>query len=123
MKTLFDSTLLSGIKVKNRFVRSATWEKLADDNGHITNKQSDIYEELAINKVGLIITGNANIITSDIPSPKMMGMYDDSFIEDYRKLTNMIHSHGSAIIMQLVQWGFEYRLQCCKSHTAGSICC
>jgi len=105
MKTLFDTTLLSGIRVKNRFVRSATWEKLADDKGHITDKQSAIYEELAINKVGLIITGNANIIASDIASPKMMGIYDDSFIEEYRKLTDIIHSHGSAIIMQLVHGG------------------
>jgi 2,4-dienoyl-CoA reductase-like NADH-dependent reductase (Old Yellow Enzyme family) len=105
MKTLFDTTLLSGIQVKNRFVRSATWEKLADDNGHITDQQSAIYEELAINKVGLIITGNANIIAFDIPSPKMMGMYDDSFIEGYRKLTDIVHSHGSAIIMQLVHGG------------------
>jgi 2,4-dienoyl-CoA reductase-like NADH-dependent reductase (Old Yellow Enzyme family) len=105
MKTLFDTTLLSGIRVKNRFVRSATWEKLADDNGHITDIQSAIYEELAINKVGLIITGNANIIASDIPSPKMMGMYDDSFIDEYRKLTDRVHSHGSAIVMQLVHGG------------------
>ena len=105
MKTLFDSTLLAGIRVKNRFVRSATWEKLADENGHITDQQSAIYEELAINKVGLIITGNANIIASDIPSPKMMGMYDDSFIDAYRNLTDKIHSLGSAIIMQLVHGG------------------
>lgn len=88
MKTLFDTTLLSGILLRNRFVRSATWERLADDNGHITDKQSAIYEELALNKVGTIITGNANIIASDIPSPKMMGMYDDSFIEKYRHENN-----------------------------------
>ena len=105
MKTLFDTTLLSGIQINNRFVRSATWEKLADDNGHITEKQTAIYEELALNKVGTIITGNANILASDIPSPKMMGMYDDSFIEEYRKLTEMVHRHGSAIIMQLVHGG------------------
>lgn len=105
MKTLFDTTLLSGIPLRNRFVRSATWEKLSDDNGHITDRQIAIYEELAINKVGLIITGNANIIASDIPSPQMMGMYDDSFIKEYSNLTYLVHKHGSAIVMQLVYGG------------------
>ena len=31
--------------------------------------------------------------------------YSGSFIEKYRKLTNMVHRHGSAIIMQLVHGG------------------
>ena len=28
----------------------------------------------------------------DIPAPNMLGIYDDSFIEEYKKLTDMVHS-------------------------------
>jgi 2,4-dienoyl-CoA reductase-like NADH-dependent reductase (Old Yellow Enzyme family) len=38
MKTLFDPTNLAGIHMKNRFIRSATWEGMADDQGHMTDR-------------------------------------------------------------------------------------
>ena len=33
--------------VKNRILRSATWEALADEEGFMSEKQYEIYEELA----------------------------------------------------------------------------
>lgn len=38
MKTLFDNTTLSNMNLKNRFFRSATWEAMADNKGHMTEK-------------------------------------------------------------------------------------
>ena len=31
----------------------------------------------------------------------MMGIYYDSFIDEYQKLTNLVHSYDSKIIMQI----------------------
>ena len=59
MATLFDKTTLAGIAVSNRFVRSATWMRMADEEGHLTDAHLDIYRELAEGGVGLIITGYA----------------------------------------------------------------
>ena len=36
----------------------------------------------------------------------MMGIYDDSFIEEYKEFTDKIHSLGANIIMQIVYGGF-----------------
>ncbi len=34
-----------------------------------------------------------------------MGIYDDRFIPQYRKLTDMVHWYGSAIMMQIAYGG------------------
>ena len=88
MRQIFETTVLKGTELKNRLVRSATWENLADDTGHMTEELSLVYEELAKGGVGMIITGYAFVCKDEQPNPKMMGIYDDSFIDDYRKLTH-----------------------------------
>ena len=38
MATLFEATELNGMKLRNRTVRSATWEGLAAPNGYPTDR-------------------------------------------------------------------------------------
>jgi 2,4-dienoyl-CoA reductase-like NADH-dependent reductase (Old Yellow Enzyme family) len=105
MKTLFDKSKLLNIELKNRFIRSAQWERMADDKGHLTQDLIDNYIELAKGGVGIIITGYSTILESETPAPKMMGIYDDSFIDEYKGLVNEIHKYGTKIIMQIVHGG------------------
>ncbi len=105
MKTIFEKCKLGPIKLKNRLVRSATWENMTTENGHMTPRLYDIYKTLAENEVGLIITGYANVVAEEQPNPGMMGIYDDFFIADYRKLTESVHKHDSKIILQIAYGG------------------
>lgn len=93
------------MRLKNRFIRSATWENMTTEDGHMTEKLYDIYDELAKGEVGLIVTGYANIVEEEQPNPGMMGIYDDSFIADYRKLTSLVHVNDTKIVMQLAYGG------------------
>lgn len=102
MKTLFDKTKILNMEMKNRFIRGALWENLADEKGHMTSKLFNIYEELAKGGVGTIITGYAFVTKDEQPNPGMMGIYDDSFISEYKNFTDRIHDLGSNIIMQIV---------------------
>ncbi|SHH44480.1 NADH:flavin oxidoreductase [Clostridium grantii] len=104
-KSLFHKTKLANIELKNRFVRSATWENMTTEDGHMTKELYDIYENLSKGQIGLIITGYGNVVKEEQPNPGMMGIYNDSFIEEYKKLTNLVHSYGSKIIMQLAYGG------------------
>ncbi|WP_320174004.1 NADH:flavin oxidoreductase [Maridesulfovibrio sp.] len=105
MKTIFEECKLGPLNLKNRLVRSATWENMTTENGHMTPRLYEIYKTLAENEVGLIITGYANVVAEEQPNPGMMGIYEDSFIADYRKLTDTVHKHGSKIILQIAYGG------------------
>lgn len=105
MKRLFDESGLGTLKLKNRFFRSATWESLAEDSGHINDRILSIYEDLAQGGVAAIITGYAFVLKEEQPNPRMFGIYDDSFIASYKPLIERVHKHGSNIILQLVYGG------------------
>ncbi|GAH82279.1 unnamed protein product, partial [marine sediment metagenome] len=45
------------IEIKNRFVRSATYEHAASEDGSVTDELILLYKTLAEGGVGLIITG------------------------------------------------------------------
>ncbi|WP_261815605.1 NADH:flavin oxidoreductase [Vibrio gallicus] len=105
MSKVFTQTQIGNLTLKNRFVRSATWENMATEEGHMTDKLYGIYKELAEGGVGLIVTGYANIVPEEKPNAGMMGMYDDSFIEEYQALTDLVHQRDSKIVMQLAYGG------------------
>lgn len=105
MKTLFEPCQIGNLDLKNRLVRSATWENMATEDGHMTKELYDVYETLAANEAGLIITGYANIVAEERPNPGMMGIYDDSFLDEYTKLTGLVHKHDSKIILQIAYGG------------------
>ena len=107
MNSLFDRTSINNIQFKNRFVRAATWENMADPQGRLTDRLWKVYEELSEGQVGLIITSFANILEEEQPSSGMLGIYSDSLIADLRRMTNMIHSYGSSVVLQLVYGGSQ----------------
>ena len=107
MKSLFDHTNLLNMQLKNRFFRGGVWEDLADKKGHMTWELFKTYEELANGGVGTIITGGALISKDEQPISGIMGIYEDSFINEYQTLTQMVHCHGTNIIMQIVHGGSQ----------------
>lgn len=111
MKTLFDQTQLAGMNMKNRFVRSATYDGRADALGHVTPKLIELYEGLAKGGVGTIITGLTNVTDLEKIVPLQMAIYNDSFIPEYRELTDAVHRHGANLIVQLVCNGAQNRSQ------------
>lgn len=107
MKALFDQTELAGIKLKNRFIRSATHDGLADERGHMTEELYQVYENLAKGGVGTIITGLTYVSDLEEPIPGQMGIYDDSFIDEYKKLTELCHRYDAPIILQIACLGSQ----------------
>lgn len=105
MKNLFEQTTIKNMKLKNRFFKAAVWEELATDDGHMTKELFQVYEEIAQGGIGTILTGYAYVEKNEQPNPRMMGIYDDSFIPEYKKLTDMVHSYDANIIMQIVYGG------------------
>ena len=59
MSQVFETSNISGIKLKNRIIRSATGDGLADLDGRPTAKLIEFYSRLAAGGAGAIITGKA----------------------------------------------------------------
>lgn len=105
MKTLFETTQIGSMTLKNRLWRSATWMSMADEKGHLTPRLEQVYLDLARGGVGTIITGYAFVLEEEQPNPGMLGIYDDAFIPEYRAFTEKIRAEGANIIMQIVYGG------------------
>ena len=100
MKNIFDEMTLNQLKLKNRFMRSATWLALADDEGNLTDSIFDIYRELAAGGVGTIITGITTISSHDNLIEGIAQFHSDKFIDQHKKFTDMIHEYDCKILMQ-----------------------
>jgi 2,4-dienoyl-CoA reductase-like NADH-dependent reductase (Old Yellow Enzyme family) len=55
MSILFDPMKIGRMEIRNRFVRSATYDGSTDRSGTVSEKQMVICAELADNGVGLLI--------------------------------------------------------------------
>lgn len=102
---LFDPFSFSGLDLKNRLVRSATYEKRADEDGFVTESLIELYEELAGGGVGLIVTGNALVHPSGRTISQMLCIHSDIYIQGLRKLTAAVHRPGGEIAIQIVHGG------------------
>lgn len=100
-QVLFNRCLLGGLEVRNRFIRSATWENMADDDGFATEQLGSLFTAMASGGAGMIITGFARVMADDLIAPRMIGMYDDKFIAGYREMTDKVHACGGKIAAQL----------------------
>ena len=107
MKKLFDFTDLGTLTLKNRLIRAAIWENMAAPGGHPTDKMTAFYEELASGGAGLIITGYILINQEGSMNYGASGIYNDSFVAEYRRLVDAVHEKGGKIAAQLVYRGTE----------------
>jgi len=104
MSILFESISIKNMTLKNRFVRSATYDGFAD-NGYVTNQQIKFFSELAEGGVSLIIAGMANVHPTDQILPMQNSIARDEFVDSFKKLTKAVHDRDSKIALQLVHAG------------------
>ncbi|MCE5312198.1 MAG: NADH:flavin oxidoreductase [Nitrospiraceae bacterium] len=102
---LFTPYSIKGVEIKNRIVRSATYEKRADIDGLATDYLVSFYKDLAKGGAGLIISGNALVHVSGRTVPQMVCIHNDHYIENLKKITDKVHKYDSKIFIQLVHGG------------------
>jgi len=88
------------MQLSNRFVRSATWEGLAGEDGSVTPRLIKMMSELAGGGVGLIITSHAYVRPDGQASPWQLGIYKDELIGGLKEMTDAVHQAGGRIVAQ-----------------------
>ncbi len=105
MSKLFETSEINGMQLSNRFMRSATWEGLAADDGACTPEFVDFYLQLAKGGVGLIITSHTFVRSDGRGTPRQLGLHTDELIPGLKDLTNAVHQYESRIAVELSHAG------------------
>lgn len=105
MSKLFEPTIINGMMLANRFVRSATYEGMANDDGSCTQKLIDYMAQLANGGVGLIITGDAYVSPEGQALPRQMGAYSEELLPGLQEMTRAVHEKGGKIAIQICHAG------------------
>jgi 2,4-dienoyl-CoA reductase-like NADH-dependent reductase (Old Yellow Enzyme family) len=102
---LFEPTFINKMELKNRIVRSATYENMCTEDGEVTDAAVSLYGRLAKGGTGLIIPGHAFVHRSGQAGPNQIGVYSDNCISGLARLADEVHKHSAKIALQLAHAG------------------
>lgn len=119
---LFQSGSIGTLTIKNRFVRSATWEGMAGEDGSCTAKLVELIRELAVGEVGLIISSHMCVSPEGQAGPWQLGIHDDKFVTGLAQMARAAHDGGSAIVSQLAHGGLQAATRLTKLDALGPSC-
>ena len=111
MSNLFESTRIGILELRNRFVRSATQDWLAEKDGRVSEAQLALYDELAAGGVGLIITAHSAVsLPHGRAGNPQNAISHDKYIDGYSRLTDTVHKQGARLVVQLSHAGCQTNL-------------
>lgn len=102
---LFTHGEIGLLELPNRLVRSATAERMANDQGFPLPTLTALYRTLTQGGVGLIITGHMYINPNGKSHPEMTGIYSDELIPRLAELVKAVHEEGGKIAVQINHGG------------------
>ncbi len=105
MAELFESTVLNGMVLRNRFVHSATNERMANADGSANERLIRWQEEVAEGEVGLIVPGSAYVSERGKVRSGQKGVHNDETLPRLSMMAEAVHKHGSRIALQLTHAG------------------
>lgn len=103
----FSPVAIGPLAAKNHLMRSATNDHLGNRDATVSDAQIDMYDILASNETGTIITGHISID----PDPArradivQLGIGDDSFIAGLSRIPAKIHEYGALAVAQISHAG------------------
>ena len=88
MPKLFTPTRIKNLALPNRFIRAATWEGLAGEDGTCTPQLVDLMLDVARGNAGLIITGHAYVSSEGQATVRQLGIDNDGLVEGLSEMTD-----------------------------------
>lgn len=107
---VFEEGKIGKCILKNKIIRSATFEGMCDSFGVPREEYFRLYSELAKNDIGGIITGFTFISEEGkAMQPGQAAIDDEKMIPHYERLTKEIHRYGSRIFLQIAHTARQTR--------------
>lgn len=108
MPDLFDPMTINKMELRNRFVRSATMDGIANQ-GVVSDAEIKLYQELAEGEIGLIVSHGLAPTKEGHTGPGQISVYSDESIPSLKKLVDIVHKGGGKIIAQILHGGWRCR--------------
>lgn len=105
MPDIFAPASIGKLEIRNRFVRSATWEGLAAPDGACTPEVINVLAELARGGVGLIISSHTYVSPEGQATGRQLGIYDDNAAKTLEPLAAAVHKEHGRVALQLAHAG------------------
>jgi 2,4-dienoyl-CoA reductase-like NADH-dependent reductase (Old Yellow Enzyme family) len=105
MPILFETATIKSMSLANRFVRSATWEGMANEDGSCSRRLIDLMVGFAKGGVGLIITSHAYVSREGRAGLGQLGIYSAEMVPGLTAMADAVHDAGGKIAVQLAHAG------------------
>src|SRR5262245_6659969 len=105
MNKVFESCSLGTLTLKNRIIRAATHEGMANADGMPTDDLLKTYRRLSEGGAGAIITGYVSVMRNGRTFPNMRTFDSDAHIDAYRAINDQLKQYGTPVILQIAHGG------------------
>lgn len=117
MSILFSPLKIKSMALKNRFVRSATFDNCGKAEGRVSEEQLSIIRDLAIGGIGLIIKCITCVHKTGQVSKYQNLTTSDEHVPELKRLVETAHRYDAKIAVQLFHGGREaYYYMAKKGH-------
>ncbi len=106
---LFKPIHIGGLEIKNRLVVPPVGTLFCGYDGHVCDRLTEYLTARAKGGFGLIIVEGVAVEPRGRGGLKHHGIWDDSFIPEYQRLTDSVHRAGAKIALQLMHAGRNTR--------------
>ena len=105
LETAFTPMFIGNIELKNRFIRSATWDGMAGKEGEVSPWQKELFKNLAAGGAALLTSGYTYVSLEGRQHQGQAGLDQDRLMELLAELAETVHRAGSRLFIQLVHCG------------------
>lgn len=106
MSIAFTKPRINGLVLRNRIIRSATYEAMASENGLATTKLTESLSRLAKGECGLITVGNVYTCLHGRGNKYQLGISNDEQVSSINDMISQIHKNMGLVVLQLNHAGF-----------------
>lgn len=101
MSQLFQEGTIGQMKLRNRLVKSATFESMSGPGGECTGQLQDMHRRIAAGGTGLTVVAYLVVHPTGVAWPKQSRLDRDDLIAGFQELANQVHGEGGCVAAQL----------------------
>lgn len=105
MSKLFDPFESKGLRFKNRIVHAPTTMNMSDPHGYATRRIAAVYGNLARGGYAATIVGATCVRRDGLINERMLGLYDEDYVIEFRDTVSEIKNNDSLAGIQLFYGG------------------